>query len=238
MNDLERIGERVTGLVRKAAGDALQHPELKRRVRSFKRIVKIAALMWLSMIAIVIGMIASGQLFGPTGAEGWLVTPLAVIASWVAIWYWFRVPKTTPRALQNRDLPQLAAHMGEWLCDQRGGLPAGAKPKLDSILLQLEALTPQLRTLQPNKPAAAEVRRLIAEELPELVEGYQRVPPALKGQSLHGGASPDRQLVDGLATVDEELARMHARLAVDDLHALATQQRYLESKYKGDGKIK
>jgi hypothetical protein len=238
MSDLERIGERVTGLVRKAAGDALQHPELKRRVRSVKRMLKIAALMWLSMFAIVIGMIASGQLLGPTGAEGWLVTPLAVIASWVAILYWFRVPKGTPRALQKRDLPQLAAHMGEWLSDQRGGLPVGARPKLDSILLQLEALTPQLRALQPNKPAAEEVRRLIAEELPELVEGYQRVPPALKRQSLHGGPSPDRQLVEGLATVDEELARMHARLAVDDLHALATQQRYLESKYKGDGKIK
>jgi len=238
MSEPERIGEAVAGLVRKAAGDALQHPELKRRVRSAKRVLKIAALMWLSMIVIVIGMIASGLLFGPTGAEGWLATPLAVIASWAAILYWFRVRKHTPRTLAHRELAQLAAHTGEWLYEQRGGLAAGAKPQLDSILQQLEALSPQLRALQPNNPAAAEVRRLIAEELPELVEGYHKVPPAFRGQSLHGGPSPDRQLVDGLATVGEELARMHARLAADDLHALATQQRYLESKYKGDGKIK
>jgi hypothetical protein len=238
MSEPERIGERVAGLVRKAAGEALQHPELKRGVRSVKRLLKIAALMWLSTIAIVIGMIATGNLFGPTGAEGWLVTPLAVIASWMAILYWFRVPKHTPRTLQKRDLPQLAAHTGEWLYQQRVGLPAGARPKLDSILQQLEALSPQLRALQPSNPAAAEVRRLIAEELPELVAGYQKVPQVLKTQSLHGGPSPDRQLVEGLATVEEELARMHTRLAADDLHALATQQRYLETKYKGDGKIK
>jgi hypothetical protein len=240
MSGPERIGERVAGLVRKVAGEALQRVELtgKRRMRSLKRLLKIAVLMWLATIAIVVTMIASGHLLGPTGAEGWLATPIALIAAWAVILYWFRAPRTTARTLQSRDLSQLAADTGEWLYRQRGELPAGARPKLDSIMLQLEALSPQLRVLDPNKPAAAEVRRLIAEELPELVDGYQKVPVALKRQSLHGGPSPDRQLAEGLATVDEELARMHSRLAVDDLHALATQQRYLEAKYKGDGKIK
>ncbi len=48
------------------------------------------------------------------------------------------------------------------------------------------------------------------------------------------GRSPDRQLVEGLRVVDEELGRMGADLAHGDLHRLATQQRYLEIKYRGD----
>jgi hypothetical protein len=94
--------------------------------------------------------------------------------------------------------------------------------------------TRSLAALDPQTVPAADFRRLVGEELPELIRGYQKVPRALQSQPLHGGPSPDRQLVAGLATIDEEIGRMHTRLATDDLHALATQQRFLESKYKRD----
>jgi hypothetical protein len=108
---------------------------------------------------------------------------------------------------------------------------------VDSILLRLETLTPQLAALPADSQAAHELKRLLSEELPELVSGYQRVPRALKGKPTLGGQTPDRQLVEGLATIDEQIEQMHARLAADDLRALATQQRYLELKYKGDKKL-
>jgi hypothetical protein len=44
--------------------------------------------------------------------------------------------------------------------------------------------------------------------------------------------------VEGLTTIDVAIDRLHARLAADDLRALATQQRYLEMKYKDDDKLK
>jgi hypothetical protein len=69
------------------------------------------------------------------------------------------------------------------------------------------------------------------------VNVYQKVPRALQQQPLHGGPSPDRQLVEGLTTVEEAIGRIHERLAADDMRALATQQRYLEIKYKGDGEL-
>ncbi|HEY0269622.1 MAG TPA: hypothetical protein VGC10_01365, partial [Sphingomonas sp.] len=95
----------------------------------------------------------------------------------------------------------------------------------------------QLATLDPKMPEALEARRLIADELPELIRGYRKVPQSLRRQPMDGGLSPDRQLADGLRTIDEEIARMNARLASADLKALATQNRYLEIKYKGDGEI-
>ena len=95
----------------------------------------------------------------------------------------------------------------------------------------------QVQALDPQSPKAFEVRRLIGEELPELVEGYQKVPRALRDRPSHGGQSPDRHLLDGLATIEEEMNRLESDLSEQNLRALATQQRYLELKYKRDRKL-
>jgi hypothetical protein len=123
---------------------------------------------------------------------------------------------------------------GEWLEQERGRLPAPAQTRVDAIALRIEALEPQLRGMQAEADGAADVRRLLGEELPELVRGYHKVPRALAQQPLYGGSSPERQLLDGLETIDKQLARLHERLAKNDLHALAAHQRYLTLKYERD----
>jgi hypothetical protein len=133
------------------------------------------------------------------------------------------------------DVAQLPARTEEWLEFERPALPADAQRKVDEIILRLEALSPQAAGLDPNLADARELRRLIGEELPELVRGYRKIPPALQRAPLHGGPSPDRQLVAGLTTINDAIERLQARIAQGDLHALATQHRYLESKYKGGG---
>src|SRR3546814_733459 len=130
------------------------------------------------------------------------------------------------------DLAELPLRIEEWLERQRAALPAPAARLVDGIALKLEALTPQLQTLEPREPAAAEIRKLIGEELPELVNGYRRVPQSLRRDGRNG-MTPDNQLIDGLHVVDAELARMTDQLASGELHKLATQGRYLELKYKG-----
>jgi hypothetical protein len=158
-----------------------------------------------------------------------------LIAIWGGILFWSLRRKPVPKlAADPGDLAKLPERTEEWLEQQRGLLPADADQSIESLLLQLETLAPQLDGLDPQQPAAVELRRLLAEELPELVRGYQRVPRKLQQQASHGGSSPERQLVDGLATIDQQLARIHERLAAEDLRALATHKRYLELKYKGD----
>jgi hypothetical protein len=241
MSTPERILEQTTELVRRVSVSARQRAKRrrKRRRRAFVKLVKTAVWMAAATIAIVVAMIASGSLLGPLGVEGVIATPIAILAAWTAIayWQWGRRSKATPQLIVTADLAQLPARTEEWLEQQRRTLPAAAQQQLDAIAPRLEALALQLQTLDPQKPAAIEVRRLLGEELPELIRGYQKVPRSLQRQPLHGGPSPDRRLVEGLTTIDEEIGRMHARLAEDDLHALATQQRYLEIKYKGDGKL-
>lgn len=209
----------------------------KRRRRVLVRIARTAILLWLATALIVVGAIASGILLGPRGVEGLIATPFALMLSWVAILYFSLRGRTSPKAIANSEVAQLPARTEEWLEGQRRSLPASARETLDAIGLRLDALAPQVERLDPGGPEALEVRRLLAEELPELVSGYQKVPRALQRQPLHGGPSPDQRLVEGLTTVEEAIGRIHERLAADDMRALATQQRYLEIKYKRDGEL-
>jgi hypothetical protein len=164
-----------------------------------------------------------------------LGTPLIFVAGWIAILYFTLAHKPAPPKLEaDSSVEHLPEQTSAWLDAQRKALPYAADSCIDAILNQLDALTPQLRALDAKSPGAFETRRLLAEELPELVRGYQKVPRALAQQASDGGPSPDRQLLEGLGTIKDQLGRLHERLAASDLHALATHHRYLELKYKDD----
>ena len=135
--------------------------------------------------------------------------------------------------LQQVDLKALPAQTGRWLDAQRPALPAPAINLVDQIGIKLDALTPQLASLDENEPAAAEIRKLVGEQLPEFIKGYERVPSALRGVERNG-KSPDQQLVEGLSVIGREIDEMAAQLAQGDLDALSTRGRYLEIKYQGD----
>ena len=148
-----------------------------------------------------------GKLFGPAGNEGVLTTFIALLVSWTTdpLLRSAQAPREPTRPLESGRHAAARAHRGMARA-AASSASAETQRSIDSILQRLEALTPQVRGLAPDGPAAVEVRRLIGEELPELVRGYQRVPLALKRQPVHGGRSPDQQLAEGLATMDEQMA--------------------------------
>jgi hypothetical protein len=208
----------------------------KRGMRSVVRILKIFLWMAIAAIVIPVAMITAGLLLGPRGTEGLIAAPLAVLTSWALILYFgLRTPRA-PRAIATASVADLPVKTADWLEHQRELLPHQAEPRLDSIVKALQALAPQVRNLDPRAPGAAELRSLLATELPELIHGYQRIPAALQRKPQLGGATPAERLVEALGTVEEQLGRTAQRIAADDLHALATQQRYLELKYRDGGK--
>jgi len=243
MRDLARITEDIANDMAARAGEMLhRHSPEGRRIRQRQRerrrraIAKVLRRMILAFVAIVAAAVGWGVAVGPIGIGGLMAAVVAVLLAWVAIIMLSTPPEPTPQALAASDLPLLPQRTEEWLEKQRPALPAPAARLVDGIGLKLEALAPQLATLDPREPAAAEIRKLLCEELPELVDGYRRVPEGLRREG-RDGPSPDRQLVDGLSVVDGEIARMTAQLASGDLHKLATQGRYLEIKYRGDGGV-
>lgn len=212
----------------------------KRKQRTALRIATAGCLMMFATAVVIPAMIAAGFLLGPSATEGLIATPLILFTVYGSILYWAfgRKPTPPPILAKTVAVAQLPAQTDDWLDQQRSFLPYAAQTKLDSIALRLEALAPQVQNMDSSRPGAAELKRLLGEELPELVSGYIKVPRALQTQPLHGGASPEKQLIDGLGTIDEQIGRLQEQLAADDLRALATHQRYLDLKYKRDDELK
>jgi hypothetical protein len=201
-----------------------------RRRQSFfgkvKRILGFGALM-------SVGLIFWGLIIGPVGTTGLMAAVLLFIVAALALMAFPRVPLTAAEPVPTTELALLPLQTEEWLAGQRRLLPAPAVKLVDGIGLTLEQLAPQLQRLDEKEPMAAQARRLIADDLPELVKSYGQVPPAMRKAGING-ISPDKQLVDGLAVVAEELSRLSTQLASSDVNKLATQGRYLEIKYQGE----
>ncbi len=209
----------------------------RRRERRRRQFLKLSRRL-MAAVAIVFGaMIAWGLAIGPVGQTGIMVAMLALGIAWFVILGRSRGGEPGVEApAAATDLVALPSRTEDWLDRQRAALPAPAQRPLDAIALQLEALGAQLQGIDPREPAAIEVRRLVGDELPALVRNYRKVPPSLRRAPRDGGPTPDRQLVDGLGLIGEEIARMNRQLAAGDLDALATQGRYLELKYR-DGEL-
>lgn len=201
----------------------------ERRRRAMRRLIQRLAVAALLVMA---ATSAFGLLVAPVSPSGELLAIVVFLVAAFAIVRLSRERAAAPAATEAGDVSLLPQRTEAWLERQRGALPPPAGRVLDSIGMKLESLAPQLASLDPREPAAGAVRKLLCDELPELVKGYQRVPQHLRGEPGPTGRSPDRQLVEGLRIVDTEIARMTQQLAAGDLHLLAVRGRYLELKYR------
>jgi hypothetical protein len=130
-------------------------------------------------------------------------------------------------------LSQIAARADEFLYQQRRALPAPAQDMTDLIAQRLASMGPQLEALNPDAPEAYELRRLIGEELPELVTKYRAVPPHLRREDRNGRV-PEDELVEGLRLLDGKIDTMQRDIAAADMDRLSSHKRYLELRYSGD----
>ena len=211
-------------------GRAQARRERAARARRRKRIViQLALAAFASMV--VLGLLAG------LGLQGISAIAAAAVMVLLTVLILNKAPHAAPRreALVGANLSQLPSEASVWLAAQRRALPAPAVQLTDTLTHRLEELAPQLARLDPREPAADAVRKLIAAELPSLVEGWRGVPASLRGVPQANGRTPNTQLVDGLQLIDDEVARMTEQLARGALDEVATQGRYLELKYREGG---
>ena len=219
---LDRVRARTDIAV---AGRNRQHKEAE----VVRRIGRIAA----ADGVILVGAIVFGLAVTPLGMFGALLVAALLVAATLVF---AMMPASAPvnvEKLGEIPLKALPRSTERWLDTQRPALPAPVRGLVDSIGVKLETMSPQLAALDENSPAAVEVRKLIGEQLPELVKGYARVPEPLR-RVERNGLTPDQQLAQGLQLIDDEIAEMTAQLAQGDLDNLATRGRYLQIKYQGD----
>jgi hypothetical protein len=196
----------------------------RHRMRRVARAVIAALAVW-------IGALVVGFAVGPLGVSGLMATFFLVALVFVLFLSFPRLRVPDPRDLRVSDLKGLAGRTELFLEAQRPLLPPPALPLLDRIGSELDQLAPQLQTLGERDPAADEVRRLLGEHLPGLIESYTRIPTGLRN-TPNAGATPEQQLVGGLEVIAGEIDAMTGQIARGELDALATRGRYLEIKYE------
>lgn len=192
-------------------------------LRKLRRIVIAATLIVAG--AAIWGFIA------PLGSNGLLLVIALLLLSTLVFALLPGTADVNREKLAQSELKALPLQTEIWLENQRRSLPPPAVRLVDSIGVKLETLAPQLQGLEQNEPAALEIRRLLADHLPELVTGYQSIPEPLRRQERNGRV-PEKQLVEGLNVIDRELGSMTENLAAGNLDKLATHNRFLELKYQ------
>ena len=222
------------------AGEVLDRTRAERRALADRRrqatsVAKRLTLAAGADLAIIVAAILIGW-FMPIGMGGaLLVGALLILVTLFALFGNF-TPTVRAEQLPTVPLKLLPARTGAWLETQRKALPAPAQTLLDGIGVRLDMLSPQLATLDEQQPAAAELRKLIGEQLPDLLRDYAKVPPALRSVARNG-KSPDAQLSDSLRLIDDEISEMSTHIAQGDLDSLATRGRFLEIKYRDESGV-
>ena len=189
--------------------------------------------MFFAFVAIFVGAGVIGMAVEGIGFIGVMLTLLALAAA-VLVFSNYPKVKLPKRADINKgDVQQMVGRTELWLEAQRPALPAPAAQIVNDMGVQLDALGLQLEGLDQNHPKAREVRSLVGEQLPEMIDSYRRIPAHLRTEQ-RGGATPDQQLTDSLGRISGEIDSITRQLAEGSLDDLAIKHRYLDYKF-GEG---
>lgn len=216
-------GRRVTG---RAIG---QRSAEVRRQHFARKVARVA----MAISAVLAAAMVAGLVIDGIGFTGLVVTFFTVLA---AIWFFSTYPRLKVpdlASLNTGDVRGMVARTELWLEAQRPALPAPAVTLVDQIGVQLDGLGTQLEGLDSAESSVGDVRRLVGEHLPGMVESWRKIPPHLRKEQ-RGGRDADQQLVDGLGKISQEINEISRTLAAGDLDALAVRGRYLDYKY-GEG---
>jgi hypothetical protein len=133
-------------------------------------------------------------------------------------------------SFSREELAALPCAAEEWLLKKRLELPVWAADALDPIFVTLGDLHRHLPSIDPNSTLAWEVRRLVGEHLPSLVEAFAELPTSAREYD----PEVRHRLLASLDTLAEELREVDAQASRDRFHAFETRGRFIEAKYKDE----
>lgn len=242
MTDLTRQSDRLLEDARRLRDDNRQGGRHRRAVSIGAGSARLKQKHWLKklrniLLALFAIWIASGVIGLIIGGLGFVGVMALLLATVVAVAVFGNYPKlkVPTRADLNKgdDVRRMVGRTELWLEAQRPALPPPAVTLVDQIGVQLDGLGVQLEGLDQQHPKAREIRSLVGEQLPEMVDSYRRIPAHLRTEK-RAGATPDEQLTDSLSKISGEIDSITRQLAEGSLDDLAIKNRYLDYKF-GDG---
>ncbi len=184
------------------------------------------AIIAISVITIVVGLITPIGMFGFLAAVGLAIGIAALLA-------FMPSQSATSAAAPSTDLPngEMVQRFDSYLYRTRAALPAPAQTELDAISAALPGLKQTLERVEALDPNAQDARRLMSVHLPGLIERYAHVPSAFRSERDGEGISVDERLIEGLAAGRAALSEISQKIARSDVMAFETQGRFIKSRY-------
>jgi hypothetical protein len=212
-------------------------PARRRQLRrSASAMGKRLATMGMAIAALIVATLAFGLFVSPIGWTGLFVVALAILAVLI---FFTALPSKTAEKLYDEAMPnrQVVQSFDSFLLRRRAVLPAPAARHVDAISRQLPLLESRLGEVDALDPLAQDARRLMGKHLPELIERYERVPAAYRGERDGEGLTVDERLVASLDAAQVALGEIGAKLAKEDVNAFETKGRFIESRYRDPGAV-
>lgn len=183
------------------------------------------------LVALAVATVAFALIVGPIGLTGLFIVSLLALAILVLAGM---MPAEPKRVAYTEELPTrtVVRQLSSLLSRERTALPPAAARRTDAIGATLPLLEQRLAELDPLDPLAADARRLMGKHLPELIDRYERVPPAYRQEKDGEGLTVDERLVASLDAAKTALDDVADRLSRSDREAFETQGRFIESRYK------
>lgn len=178
------------------------------------------------------GTVIIGTIIGGIGFTGLVLgLGLSATAAYLLGKYpRFKMPSRADLDPTGTDARALVGRTELWLETQRRALPPPAVQLVDQISVQLDGLAAQLVDVDQAHPKAAEVRKLVGEHLPNVIDGYRKIPENLRYED-RAGTNPNAQFIGGLRTISDEIDSITRQLAMGAIDNLAITTRYLDYKY-------
>ncbi len=173
--------------------------------------------------------VAAYIVIAPATATGLIVAGTAGVLATGAALFW---PRRSPlERISREELLALVLEAEDWLLQQRATLPGRAIPPFDQILFRLNDLHPHLPALEPHGTLAWDLRRILTEHLPRLVQSYGGLTETVRQQD------PELlpRFIEGLETVDGELVRICKEASSGHLLTFEVQEQFLEARYRDKG---
>jgi hypothetical protein len=225
---IARLDDVVGRIDRTAASRAASRRDFSRGAAA---VARKATNIGVAIGLLIAATIAFGMIVGPIGLGGLFAVAALMFLAVLLFSFW---PGEKPVVEYKEDMPNQAVvqRLDSLLVRKRAALPAPAASRIDAISAQLPLLENRLAEAQILDPLAQDARRLMGKHLPELIERYERVPPAYRHERDGEGMTVDERLIAGLDAAKTALDDLGRKLAHEDLSAFETQGRFIESRYK------
>jgi hypothetical protein len=237
--ELEQVLYETEDFLRRAIGSPTRRAAKKRRAQrrwqEFGRRAKRSGFVFTALLALLVAW----AFYAPLSLFLWIVALPTILL--IAIMLMFQ-PTRHARRLeaearltpQTLPLPELAVRAEEGLLDRCDELPGRALPATDRIMAGLREMQPHLHELKPDDPLSGEIRRLVGQHLPQLIDSYLALPD----QSRTGHAESSRRFIESLGIVADEMDHLLERCCHDRQSDFDTHSRFIETRYREDDRLR